>query len=466
MSAKLILFVLLALIMSVAAIVLAILPLFRAVLSREASQQEVNLQVLRDQLAELEADLAAGTLSQIQFDEAKQDIARRLMDALPADTELALDLVNSSSAHKTSLPQSSRRLAIGLTIGVPLLSFALYLWLGSPIAMLQDEGMARNEDRPAQESDAGKRAITPEKVQAMIQGLKEQAEKAPNDGRAWMMLARAYSFVGKFPEAVDAYQHAMPLNPGDADLLADYADALAIVQNRTLGPEPMKLIHDALKIDPENMKALALAATEAFIRKDYATAVSLWRKAVPTATKNDPALVGQLLDDIREANQLGGGKLISDQDLAALSNVSKAMKDPVAESPQTKPVAPDTSKQSQAKQNLAVSISGRVSLAPALKEQTHPGDMVYVFAKAESGPPMPLAVMRMKVSDLPAEFTLDESMAMMPQLKLSNFPKVMVGARISRSGNAIPSRGDLQGVVKGVTPGSKGLIIEITERLP
>jgi cytochrome c-type biogenesis protein CcmH len=79
---------------------------------------------------------------------------------------------------------------------------------------------------------------------------------------------------------------------------------------------------------------------------------------------------------------------------------------------------------------------------------------------------MPLAVMRMKVSDLPAEFTLDESMAMMPQLKLSNFPKVMVGARISRSGNAIPSRGDLQGVVKGVTPGSKGLIIEITERLP
>jgi cytochrome c-type biogenesis protein CcmH len=466
MSAKLILFVLLALIMSAVAIVLAVLPLFRAVLTREASKQEVNLQVLRDQLTELETDLAAGTLSQVQFDEAKQDIARRLLDELPADTELALDQVNASSVSKIAFPQSSRRLALGLSIAVPLLSFALYLWLGSPMAMLQDEVMARNDERPQQESDAGKRAITPEKVQAMIQGLKEQADKAPNDGRAWMMLARAYSFVGKFPEAVDAYKHAMPLNPGDADLLADYADSLAIVQNRTLGPEPMKLIHEALKIDPENMKALALAATEAFIRKDYATAVSLWRKAVPTAAKHDPALVGQLLDDIREANQLGGGKLISEKDLAGLSNVSGAMKGPVDDSPQSVPVRPGPSQQSQNGQNAAASISGRVSLAPALKDQAHPGDMVYIFAKAESGPPMPLAVMRMKVSDLPAEFTLDESMAMMPQLKLSNFPKVIVGARISRSGTAIPSSGDLQGVVKGVSPGSKGLSIEISERIP
>jgi cytochrome c-type biogenesis protein CcmH len=277
-----------------------------------------------------------------------------------------------------------------------------------------------------------------------------------------MMLARAYSFVGKFSEAVEAYQHAMPLNPGDADLLADYADALAIVQNRTLGPEPMKLIHDALKIDPENMKALALAATEAFIRKDYATAVSLWRKAVPSAAKHDPALVAQLLEDIREANQLGGGKLISEKDLAALGNAPSGLSVPaIAKNAQSKPADQD-----KHKQGPGVSISGRVMLAPALKAQAHPEDMVYIFAKAEAGPPMPLAVMRMKVKDLPAEFTLDESMAMMPQLKLSNFPKVVVGARISRSGNAIPSSGDLQGLVKSVTPGSQGISIEISERIP
>lgn len=467
MSAKLILFVLLALMISVAAIVLAVFPLFRRIVSREATKQEVNLQVLRDQLQEVEADLAAGTLSQIQFDEAKQDIARRLLEEIPADNLLSWEKSNKESKHgvqSTPLPiPSTRRLATGLSIAIPLISFALYLWLGNPLAMLQDGTMvAGGEEKVQQEGDAGKRAITPEKVQAMIQGLKEQAEKSPKDGRAWMMLARAYSFVGKFSEAVEAYQHAMPLNPGDADLLADYADALAIVQNRTLGPEPMKLIHDALKIDPENMKALALAATEAFIRKDYATAVSLWRKAVPSAAKHDPALVAQLLEDIREANQLGGGKLISEKDLAALGNAPSGLSGPaIAKNAQSKPADQD-----KPNQGAGVSISGRVMLAPALKAQAHPEDMVYIFAKAEAGPPMPLAVMRMKVKDLPAEFTLDESMAMMPQLKLSNFPKVVVGARISRSGNAIPSSGDLQGLVKSVTPGSQGISIEISERIP
>jgi cytochrome c-type biogenesis protein CcmH len=467
MSAKLILFVLLALMISVAAIVLAVFPLFRRIVSREATKQEVNLQVLRDQLQEVEADLAAGTLSQIQFDEAKQDIARRLLEEIPADNLLSWEQSNKESKHgvqSTPLPiPTTRRLATGLSIAVPLISFALYLWLGNPLAMLQDGTMvAGGEEKVQQEGDAGKRAITPEKVQAMIQGLKEQAEKSPKDGRAWMMLARAYSFVGKFSEAVEAYQHAMPLNPGDADLLADYADALAIVQNRTLGPEPMKLIHDALKIDPENMKALALAATEAFIRKDYATAVSLWRKAVPSAAKHDPALVAQLLEDIREANQLGGGKLISEKDLAALGNAPSGLSGPaIAKNAQSKPADQD-----KPNQGAGVSISGRVMLAPALKAQAHPEDMVYIFAKAEAGPPMPLAVMRMKVKDLPAEFTLDESMAMMPQLKLSNFPKVVVGARISRSGNAIPSSGDLQGLVKSVTPGSQGISIEISERIP
>jgi len=467
MSAKLILFVLLALMISVAAIVLAVFPLFRRIVSREATKQEVNLQVLRDQLQEVEADLAAGTLSQIQFDEAKQDIARRLLEEIPADNLLSWEQSNKESKHgvqPTPLPNpSTRRLATGLSIAVPLISFALYLWLGNPLAMLQDGTMVAGvEEKVQQEGDAGKRAITPEKVQAMIQGLKEQAEKSPKDGRVWMMLARAYSFVGKFSEAVEAYQHAMPLNPGDADLLADYADALAIVQNRTLGPEPMKLIHDALKIDPENMKALALAATEAFIRKDYATAVSLWRKAVPSAAKHDPALVAQLLEDIREANQLGGGKLISEKDLAALGNAPSGLSGPaIAKNAQSKPADQD-----KPNQGAGVSISGRVMLAPALKAQAHPEDMVYIFAKAEAGPPMPLAVMRMKVKDLPAEFTLDESMAMMPQLKLSNFPKVVVGARISRSGNAIPSSGDLQGLVKSVTPGSQGISIEISERIP
>jgi cytochrome c-type biogenesis protein CcmH len=461
MSAKLILFVLLALMMSIAAIVLAVLPLFRKAPQPEASKQEANLQVLRDQLAELEADLASGTLSQIQFDEAKQDILRRLIDDFPEEIKNAPRPKKASSRTQATQHSSSRFLAVGLCIAIPLFSFVMYLSLGNPLAMMQEDVVTGPDGVAQNENETQKRAVTPEKVQAMIQDLKERAEKAPNDGRAWMMLARAYSFVGKFPEAVEVYKHALPLNPEDADLLADYADSLAIVQNRTLGPEPMKLIREALKIDPENMKALALAATEAFFRKDYANAIALWRKAIPSAAKRDSGLVAQLISDIREANQLGGGKLISDQELAALNPSSSAMNGPIG----TQAVESGRAVESQ-QGNPNVKISGRIFLSKALMAQTHPDDLVYVFAKAESGPPMPLAVLRMKVSDLPAEFTLDESMAMMPQLKLSNFAKVIVGARISRSGNAIPSSGDLQGQVHNISPGSIGLNIEINERIP
>jgi len=361
MSAKLVLFVLLALMMSAAAIVLAILPLFRRQASAEPSKQEVNLQVLRDQLTELEADLAAGTLSQSQFDEAKQDIAQRLFEELPSEQE-----VKAALEVKTVQPTSSRPLAIGLSIAVPLLSFVLYLFLGNPIAMLEDERNMAGDERAQQENENAKHPITPEKVQAMIVEIKAHLKKEPNDGRAWAILARAYHYLGQFKEAVDTYRRALPLNPGDADLQADY----------------------------------------------------------------------QTASDLLAQSGMNGRKM------------------------------GEGGPQQQGAEQSKVSISGRISLAPQLKSQTHSEDMVYVFAKAENGPPMPLAVLRMKVSDLPSAFTLDESMAMMPQLKLSHFPKVIVGARISRSGNAIPSSGDLQGVVKGVVPGSTGVNIEITERIP
>lgn len=361
MSAKLILFVLLALMMSGTAIILAILPLFRKVVTREASKQDVNLQVLRDQLSELEADLIAGTLSQAQFDEAKQDIARRLLEELPQGQEVAIHKDGIQTLKPDSVAaKASHRLAIGLSLSVPFISLVLYSLLGNPFSLMQDEGMSSGEARAQQQNEAANKSITPEKVQLMIQEIKTHLVQAPNDARAWAILARAYHFLGDFPEAVKTYQHALPMNPGDSDLQADYQTALEMLKQSKLSNAPKQ---------------------------------------------NDAAL---------------------------------------------------TSK----------SIRGRVAISAALKSQVHPEDSVFIFAKAESGPPMPLAVMRLKVKDLPAEFTLDDSMAMMPQLKLSGFPKVVVGARVSQTGNAIPSSGDLQGLVKGVAPGSQGLNIEISERLP
>lgn len=362
MSAKLVLFVLLALMMSIAAVLVAILPLFRKVISPEASKQEVNLQVLRDQLAELESDLQSGTLSQSQFDEAKQDIARRLLEDLPEPSLTQpvtqdQDVQKEAAQHAPSTPSGrfNRWLAISLSVCVPILSFVLYLSMGSPLAMQEENTGLGPESSAQSQGGPDNNDITIEKVQSLIPVLKAYIQKDPKDARAWATLARAYHYIGQFPEAAKAYKQAIPLNPQDADLKSEYEVVLKLAQQHP-GPN-------------------AAAAS-------------------------------------------------------------------------------------------GVSISGRVEIAPALAAQSHPDDIVYVFAKAENGPPMPLAVLRLKVKDLPANFKLDESMAMMPQLKLSLFPRVIVGARISKSGNPVPSSGDLQGQINGISPGSTGLVIHISERVP
>lgn len=467
MSARVVLFWLLALLISTAVLAVLLWPLLRRQRPRTVVRREVNVQVLRDQLVELEADLKAGTLSQSQYDEAKLDISRRLLEDLTADPLAPVPPVDPRQQA------ANRRLALVLGVLVPVLGVVAYLFLGTPAALDQDGGAASGAMAAAGGTPAGaapegggsgdaqaaaaKHAITPEKIQAMIDQLRKKLEAQPNDPQGSAMLARALNFMGKFPEAVEAYRKALPLNPGDAELLADYADALAMTQNRTLGPEPMKLVQQSLKIDPANMKALALSATEAFQRKDYKSAIDFWKRAIPVAQQREPEMAQQFRMNIVEANQLGGGKLISDADIPGGPPVL-----PAAAEAQTS--APPASASSEA--GGGVSVSGRVTLSPALKAKVGAGDSVFIYAKAASGPPMPLAVMRAKAQDLPIDFKLDDSMAMMPGMKLSSFPALIVGARISKTGNAIPSSGDLQGQVKDIKPGAAGVLLEISEVVP
>jgi cytochrome c-type biogenesis protein CcmH len=111
-------------------------------------------------------------------------------------------------------------------------------------------------------------------------------------------------------------------------------------------------------------------------------------------------------------------------------------------------------------------ISGTVRLAPALAAKAAPNDVVYVFARAAEGPKMPLAILRLTVKDLPASFSLDDSMAMTPAMKISAFPDVVAGARISKSGSAAPSAGDLEGLSKPLKPGTTGVAVVIDTVLP
>ena len=297
--------------------------------------------------------------------------------------------------------------------------------------------------------------ITPAQVEVMIGKLEEHLKEAPQDAEGWTMLGRAYNFLQRFELASSAYAKAIALRPDDPQLLADGADALAMANGRTLAGAPMELIGRALKIDPANPKALALAGTNAFDQRDYAAAIGFWERAAKVAGQ-DPEFVAALNNSVAEARARSGGGPGAAGGAAAAAQVAASA---------AASAAPGTAPGAAAPPGGA-SVSGRVTLAPAIASRAGPDDTVFVFARAEQGPRIPLALMRRQVKDLPIDFALDESMAMMPQMSLAKFPTVVVGARISKSGTAAPLSGDLQGFSVPVKVGARGVRVEISEVVP
>jgi cytochrome c-type biogenesis protein CcmH len=370
----------------------------RPLLSRKhaaaPSRDAANVAIYRDQLRELDADLAAGTLAREDYERARAEIeARALADVGQAEAEPArrLDALRG------------RRAAWALGAAVPLATLGFYFLVGSPSAIVRE---AERHPSAAQ-------------VQAMVERLAARLRENPDDVNGWKLLGRSYGVMGRYAEAADAYAKAAVRAPRDAQLLADLADVLAMARGQSLQGEPEKLALRALEIEPGNLKALALAGSAAFERKDYAGAAAWWERML--------AHVEPGSEDARSIQQ----------------NVAEA--------------------RSLAKQKPAAStgVRGTVSLAPKLKEKAAPEDTVFVFARAAEGPPMPLAVARVRVRDLPYRFVLDDSMAMSPAMKLSAFPKVVVAARVSKSGTANAQPGDLQGASAPVSNDDSAVTVVI-----
>ena len=278
-------------------------------------------------------------------------------------------------------------------------------------------------------------------INAMLERLAEKLKSRPDDAQGWAMLARSYTARGRHEDALPAYKRVAELLPRDAQALADYADGLATVSKGQLTGEPEKLVMQALALDKNNVKALSLAGTLAFDRADYKAAVGFWE---PAAKAADPA--GEMSQQLRSA-------LAEARQRAGLS---------AAELPVTEAVAVSASKGPPLVAGGA-SVSGRVELAAALKSKMSPDDTLFIFARAPTGSRMPLAILRKKASDLPFSFVLDDSLAMSSAAKLTSVPLVVVGARISKSGDAVPRPGDLQGMSAPLAVGSRDIRLEITE---
>jgi cytochrome c-type biogenesis protein CcmH len=393
-----------------------------------------QIEDLKRQIAQLDELMRTGVLT--------KKAARAKRDSLEAEL-LACVTGSAKSGVAVQGTAPSWRLLSGVTVFALAFAAAGYAWLGNREGLNVAPGSTVAAAADSSQGAGAGHAMGAAQIEGLIEKLKERLKATPDDVEGWTMLGRSYSVLGRHAEALPAYRKVIELNPKNAQAYADLADAVGTANGSKLDGEPEKLIAQALSLDPNNVKALALSGTVAFNRGDAAKAAKLWEQALHGLEPGSD-MAQQLQGALAEARQRAG--------LPPLAAPMAPMQAATAETaPAAKTVAG------------GASIQGRVSLSAKLKGQVSPEDTVFIFARPVSGGRAPLAILRKQVKDLPLDFTLDESLAMSPTMSLATVGEAQVGARVSKSGNAMPQAGDLQGIAAAVKVGSKGLAIEINE---
>ncbi|WP_068638570.1 c-type cytochrome biogenesis protein CcmI [Thauera butanivorans] len=405
-------FILLAGLLVAGALLWILPPLFRAggrAQREQAEQSQLVLAVLREQLAELDADLAAGRIDAATHAKSREEVERRALE----EGEAAAERAQSADTR------AERSWAVALALSVPVLAVAGYLAFGEP------EGLD-----PANVVE--QQGFSKEQIADMVGKLEARLQQEPDNAEGWMMLARTYTVLQDFPKAVVAYEKLSKLEPNEPDVYADWADVVAATQGTVVG-EPEELAAKALAIAPAHPKALALAGTAAYQKGDYMAAAAHWEK---------------ILEQIPPGEDVARGVRASVNEARA-----KAGMPPQAEAA----AAP-------AVDGGRLSLSGRLEVDAALLDQLKPDDVVFVFARNEGGGP-PLAALRFKAGELPRDFSFDGA-AMMMGNDGPLAERVVVGARVSRSGNATADSGDLESSALPVAADASGIIVKIDRVRP
>jgi cytochrome c-type biogenesis protein CcmH len=424
-------FVIAAAIMLVIGLAWVMPPLLRGGARAKVDRTAVNLGILKDQLAELEAEHARGAIADEQYAATRADLQQRVLDETQAEPAAA-------AAPRAS--QLGKLTAAAVVLVVPIAAAMLYVRFGDLSAFNPLAGLGADAAHQFGKDD----------LNAMTQRLAERLQKEPDNASGWSTLARTYYSMGRFADAAEAFAKLVELVPDDASLLADYADSLAMAQGRKIAGKPMELIERALKIDPLQWKALAMAGTEAFDRQDYKAAAGLWEK-LHASLPEDAPMKQQLVGSINEARSRAGLPQLAAAPAPATAAPEAAAKTAPAPAAAASPAAAAE----------AARVAGTVTLGAQLRARVAPDDTVVIFARAAEGPRMPLAMTSAKVKDLPQKFALDDSMAVAPDFRLSNFPEVVVVARVSKSGSPMPQKGDFEGLSKPVKLGRGDVAVTI-----
>jgi len=403
------------------ALVLVLALLFRPFLLKASganvSRRQLNTAIYRDQLTRLDRDRTENMIAEADYAQARAELQRRVID----------DTREEDAASTLRAPKKTM-LAVGLAL--PLLAIGLYALLGSPATL---------------EPNGPQHAATAQDMDRLVVGLAKKLEKEPDNLQGWAMLARSYKMLGRNVEAEQAFARAGAFLDNDAQLLAIYADLAATNAKGDFTGKPTQLIEKALRVDPENAMALWLAGTAAFRGNQFDAAIRIWER-----------LTQQVEPDSEDA------RMLQESISAAYAAQGKTAPKVAAKVP---PKVSATGGEAAAKPASGASVSGLVDLDAALKAKAAPGDTVMVIARVP-GTRMPVAVLRARASELPLKFTLDDSLSMSPQARISAASEVEVEARISKSGMAQAEPGDLISAVQTVKVGANGLKVQVNKVRP
>ncbi|UVE16336.1 c-type cytochrome biogenesis protein CcmI [Pseudomonas sp. LS44] len=341
----------------------------------EEDRTALNVALYQERLSELQGQQQAGVLTSAQLESGRAEAARELL----ADTE------GTQSVRHSRL---GRVIPLVAAVLVPLLGLGLYLHWGA-----SDKVELAREFRQA-----------PGSIEDMTTRLEQTVKAQPDSAEAWHFLGRTYMAQQRAADAVPAFERAASLSDRQPEVLGQWAQALYFASERKWSPQVQALTDEALKADAEEVTSLGLLGIGAFEEQRYNDAIGYWERLIAVLPADDPSRAAIQGGVERARGKLGEAGQVERPATAAVAS--------------------------------GATLKVRVELDASLKDKVQPGDSVFVFARASNGPPMPLAVKRMTVADLPAEVELSDADAMMPQLKLSAFPQVQLVARISRSGKA------------------------------
>jgi cytochrome c-type biogenesis protein CcmH len=266
--------------------------------------------------------------------------------------------------------------------------------------------------------------------------LADRLRAEPDDLEGWMLLGRAYKSMERFEPAREALSQAYRLAPENPDVLVEYAESMVLASDsRRFSREPLMLLQQALALQPDNSRGQWLLGIGAYQEERYGDAVEIWERLLLSLPLEADAR-GSLVERIDDARQRAGmparAGATSASEVAATSDATPAT------------IQPGNQTATAAASDAGPRLTVIVDIAPELKSKVSAGDVLFVFARAAQGPRMPLAIQRLPATSLPVTVVLDDSTSMMPSMKLSLIPQVVVGARISKSGQAAPSAGDLE----------------------